>query len=52
MVLYNILTIYNVFFSYAGSESVYGGVDIEEVRHVWLWFELVARYIKKISYSL
>ena len=28
------LTSYNVFLSYAGSESVYGGVDIEVVRHV------------------
>ena len=25
---------YNVFSSYAGSKSVYGGVDIEVVRHV------------------
>ena len=47
-------------FSYAGSESFYGGVDIEVVRQLRL--ELVARYIidgiviygyiKKISHSI
>ena len=33
---YNISTSYNIFFSYADSKSVYGGVDIEVVRHVRL----------------
>ena len=48
---------YNVFFSYAGSESVYG-VDVEVVRYVAMAAVRAGRYsnlygyIKKISYSI